>query len=191
MADVYKPPPKIDMWLRQAEKYARRYDKPLVLSICIIGVLLTAFILLEIFSSRLSVEWVGQEWTPTAPSVEVPLVSRREARVAHRVGEVLKSACDSTPEETVFAAQVTVDGAALNWKMARVCPMYTTIINPTLLATGEEDVMCRDDHNGEMRTKIRASPITVSSAHTGVATFVNDRDVCAWMYVIDMLESTW
>ena len=191
MADVYRPPPAIDVWLRKAEKYARRYDKPLVLCICIMGVLLAGFIALEIFTSRSTVTWVGQEWTPSAPSSVVPLDSRRDQRSEYRVRMALHSACNDLPEDTVFAVQVTVDGTPMEWKMARICPLEVDVVNPTVLASGENEVQCRDDHNGDVRTKTRPSPITVSSVHTGVTTLTEVHDICAWMYTIDMLDFTW
>ena len=189
-----KVQPRIDLWLRKAEKYARHNDAWLRYTIGILAFLLVLFVAMDMLITTTPIQWVGgtcQYHTGTLSDVSIR--SRSEKRVLHRVRQIMRDQCELDTSQVLFASQVHVRGKPYNKTLARICFMEMDLINPYVVATGTDSVVCQDEHEGETKMNNRAFPITLSNMNGDPEYFTmgNASDVCTVMMTVDVLGATW
>jgi hypothetical protein len=182
MADV----PGIDRYMRQAEKFAKANDRKLRLSI---GILVGLLLWIGIADTLITVPALAMipkgERIPHKGLERVTLQSRAEERLMHRVLRLMASEC--SPHETMFAADVSVAGVPYLKQVAHLCTMDITLVNPNVVAFGDSEVTCADEHLATTSTNRRKYPVTVET-DLEHRTYNDIAEVCAVWHAVSILR---
>ena len=176
--------PAIDTWCSQAERFTRQYDRGLRWTIAALGMLLIWVVVADWIISVPVLTYTAGTWTNDPLSV-ANFTSRGEARLFHRVLSMLDEVCE--PHETVFAADISVDGVPFARRVARICDMELNFVNPVVSAFGDSEVTCVDELNGKITAKPRRYPVTINNDGE-YRTFTDIGDVCNVWQTVDCLR---
>ena len=185
-----RPTPSIEKYMKDAEKALRKNDKHI--KACF-GALVAMVVWMVVADTFISIPAVTFHANWSVSSIQpLQLRTRADKRLFKRVTAQMRHQCDTADIDVAFGPQMRTGDAHYAFAVAHMCPWNTLLVNPRIIATGEDEGMCEDAHQGETKVKYRQYPIHVVSSDAGQnISAITLADACIVHHAVDMLNSKW